>query len=211
VVAVALCAWAAGARSTPAGFAQPPAAADDDAAAFLAEVEKAWNARDALAYLALWDFASPEARAAETAFVAGHMTSDDTHLRLQKPPVTSPEKPFAVNAEAFTVVEPRARVEQWVFLVERRGARWAMVGREPAGGIDGLVHLSLDPGGFRADGLTLRLPDFELRMDRGTLFTSPASVGPTVLVFVGEGTVRVSPSPPAEQEQLRQFGGSGRW
>ena len=206
VVAVALGACAMGARASGAAFVQSPAVTTDDAAAFLVQVEKAWNARDTLAYLALWDFASPEARAAETGFVAGHMSGDLTHLRLQKP-AAAPATSFAVNAEAFTVVEPRARVEQWVFLVERRAGRWALVGREPAGGIDGLVHLSLDPAGFRAEGLTLRLPDFELRMRHGTLFTSPAAVGPTALVFIGEGTVRVSPGPPAEQEQLRQFSG----
>src|SRR6185503_4287857 len=114
---------------------------------------------------------------------------------------------FRINAEAFTITEPRARVEQWLFVVERRPRGWALVGREPTGGIEGLVHLSLDPEGFHAQGLTLRLPDFELRMDRGTLFMSPPTVGPTALVFVGEGTVRVSPAPPAEREQLRQFCG----
>ena len=188
-------------------FAQVEAAPAEDAAAFLARVERAWNLRDAAAYLALWEFASPEARAAETAFAAGHMAGDETRLRLQKPaaPPTAPS--FRVNAEAFAVVEPRARVEQWLFVVERRARGWALVGREPTGGIEGLVHLSLDPAGFRAQGLTLRLPDFEVRMDRGTLFTSPASVGPTVLVFIGEGSVRVSPGPPAEREQLRQFSG----
>jgi len=194
-------------RVSMAAFAQADTAPADDARAFLGELERAWNARNALAYLALWQFASAEARAAETGFAASHMTGDETHLRLQRPAAATPTAPFAVNAEAFTVVEPRARVEQWVFLIDRRAGRWAVVGREPAGGIDGLIHLSLDPSGFRADGLTLRLADFELRMERGTLFTSPAAVGPTALVFIGEGTVRVSPAPPAEQEQLRQYSG----
>ena len=42
---------------------------------------------------------------------------------------------------------------------------------------------------------------------RGTLFTSPVSVGPTVLVFVGEGTVRFRPRLETERNQLRHFGG----
>jgi peptidase M1-like protein len=207
LLAVALGAGAFGARASSAAFAQAQTVDADDALAFLGQVEKAWNGRDSLAYLARWDFASPEARAAETGFAAGHMTGDETHLRLQRPTTVPTGTSFAVNAEAFTVVEPKARIEQWVFLAERRAGRWALVGREPAGGIDGLIHLSLDPAGFRADGLTLRLPDFELRMDRGTLFTTPAAIGPTALVFIGEGTVRVSPAPPAEQEQLRQYSG----
>ena len=206
LLAVALGARAMAAPAPAAAFAAPPVLAADDAAAFLARVEKAWNARDGIAYLALWDFDTPEARAAETGFAAGHLTGDETHLRLQKPAGATPSV-FAVNAEAFTITEPRARVEQWVYLVERRAGRWALVGRQPAGAVEGLVHLSLDPAGFRGEGLSLRLPDFELRMRRGTLFTTPAAVGPTGLVFIGEGTVRVSPTPPAEQEQLRQFGG----
>jgi hypothetical protein len=207
-VAVALGIGAAlHARVSIAAFAQVEAAPPEDAAAFLAGVEKAWNLRDAAGYLALWEFASPEARAAETAFAAGHMGGDETRLRVHKPLATPASSTFTVNAEAFAVVEPRARVEQWVFVVERRARGWALVGREPTGGIDGLVHLSLDPAGYLAHGLTLRLPDFELRMDRGTLFTSPATIGPTALVFIGEGSVRVSPTPPAEREQLRQFSG----
>ena len=40
---------------------------------------------------------------------------------------------------------------------------------------------------------------------RGTLFTSPVGVGPTVLVFVGEGTVRFRPRVETERNQLRQL------
>ena len=52
------------------------------------------------------------------------------------------------------------------------------------------MHLTLDPQPYQADGLTLRLEDFELRLLRGSLFTTPASLGPTMLLFVGEGEVR---------------------
>ncbi len=198
---------AANPRDSALAFAQVEDAPAEDAAAFLARAERAWALRDAPAYLELWDFPSPEARAAEASFAAGHMGGDETRLRVQKPASPPGTPSFRVNAEAFTITEPRARVEQWMFVVERRSPGWALVGREPAGGLEGLIHLSLDPGGFRAQGLTLRLPDFELRMDRGTLFMSPPNIGPTALVFVGEGTVRVTPTPPAEREQLRQFCG----
>jgi hypothetical protein len=198
---------ATSARVTTAAFTEAEAAPAEDAGAFLARAERAWSLRDAAAYLALWAFPSPEARAAEAAFAARHLGADESRLSVQKPETPPAAGRFRANAEAFTIEEPRARVEQWRFVVERRERGWALVGREPTGGIDGLVHLSLDPAGFRAEGLTLRLPDFEVRMDRGTLFTSPATIGPTALLFVGEGTVKVSPSPPAEREQLRQFSG----
>jgi hypothetical protein len=200
----AVAALVLGAAAAGAAQAEPAA---ETAAAFLSRAERAWTLRDTAAYLDLWEFPSPEARAAEAAFVAGHMGSEQTQLRLHEPASPATEDALRVNAEAFTIVEPRARVEQWVFVVERRSRGWALVGREPTGGIDGLIHLTLDPAGFQAQGLSLRLPDFEVRMDRGTLFMSPPAIGPTALVFIGEGTVRVSPSPPAEREQLRQFSG----
>jgi len=207
VAASARASAAAVASTVGHAAAQAEPAPAGTVAAVLSRAEKAWSLRDAAAYLDLWDFPSPEARAAEAAFAAGHMGADETQLRLQRPSSPPTGDSFRVNAEAFTIVEPRARVEQWVFLVEKRARGWALVGRESTGGIDGLFHLSIDPAGFQAQGLALRLPDFELHMDRGTLFMSPPTVGPTALVFIGEGTVRVSPTPPAERDQLRQFSG----
>jgi hypothetical protein len=182
----------------------PPA---DDPARLVERVEAAWNARDLEAYLELWDFLNPEAREEEREFAAGHLGQEETQLRIDAP--TSTEgRWLAASAHAFSVSEPRARADEWSYLLERGERGWRLVGRRSEGSIDGLVHLSLDPHGYRADGLTIRLEDFELHMDRGSVFMSPASLGPTVLVLVGEGSVRVSPRPAAEREQLRQFSGS---
>ena len=84
---------------------------------------------------------------------------------------------------------------------------WRIVARDAAGTVDGLIHLSLDPKGYRADGLRLKLEDFELEMREGTIFSSPQAVGPTVLVFVGDGMLHFTPRPPAEREQLRAYSG----
>jgi hypothetical protein len=112
-----------------------------------------------------------------------------------------------VGVQVFSVSEPRARLEQWQVSLARRAGGWAIVGRESLSAMEGLVHLSLDPGGFHAEGLSLHFEDFELRLHAGTLFTSPPSLGPTALVFVGEGTALFEPRPDTEREQLRQFGG----
>lgn len=168
-------------------------------------LEAAWKARDAESYLSLWEFASLEAEAEERRFVGSHFRAEETHLSVRRS-AASGEK-ARMSARVFTISEPRSRVEQWLYLMERRSGRWKLVGRERQGQIEGLVHLSLDPGGFRGDGLSLRLEDFELKMVRGTLFKSPPSLGPTALVFVGEGTVSIRPAPPPEREQLRQFCG----
>ncbi|MGE5127690.1 MAG: M1 family metallopeptidase, partial [Betaproteobacteria bacterium] len=46
-----------------------------------------------------------------------------------------------------------------------------------------------------------------LKLEDGTLYASPAAVGPTALVFVGRARVLFQPRPAAEREQLRQFSG----
>jgi hypothetical protein len=109
--------------------------------------------------------------------------------------------------QVFAATEPRARVLYWRLLVERRQGRWALVARQDAGQVDGLVHLSMSAKAWRARGLSLHLEDFELRMEDGTLFSTAEDVGPTAFTFVGRGRVRFNPRPNAERDQLRQFSG----
>lgn len=193
-------------KPTPAG---PPAAAPPaDPTALLDRLEAVWGAKDAPGYLALWDFGSTQERQEESETIGAAFDAEESRLTLQRPgPTATGAARLMANAQVFTATEPRARVQQWRFRFENRGGRFALVGRDEIGQVDGLVHLSLDPTGFRADGLVIRLEDFELRMERGALFASPPQLGPTALVFVGEGQVKVSPRPPAEREQLRQFCG----
>jgi hypothetical protein len=173
------------------------------------QLESAWRARDAAGYLALWSGAPEELLREEELFARERFSAEESELRLQRPgslPVDAAQAVF--NADLFTVREPRGKLEQFQLLVEQRGAEWRIVERRDLNQIDGFVHVSLDPAGYRAAGLTLRFEDFELRFEHGTLFTSPAEIGPTAIAFVGEGTVRVSPKPEAEREQLRQFCGT---
>jgi len=173
------------------------------------QLERACNGKDLTAYLALWSFASPELRENEAQSARALFAAEGVELQIQRPDAILPGTTrVRVNAQAFSVSEPRGRVEQWRLVLERKAGGWVVTQREVLGTVEGLVHLSLDPAGFKADGLALRLEDFELHFARGTLFMSPQSLGPTVLVFVGEGTVRMQPRPAAEQEQLRQFCGS---
>jgi hypothetical protein len=184
------------------------AAAEPTPGSVLDAFEGAFRARDVARYLALWDFETPEARAEEAEFFGEAVSSPANQLILRRA-MQVPENAELVRvpAQVLFVSEPRARVEQWALLLERGPSGWTIRERQSAGRIDGLVHLSLDPAGYRAAGLTLKFEDFELTMSRGTLFMAPQSLGPTVLVFVGDGTVRVSPRPETEREQLRQFCG----
>lgn len=178
----------------------------DGAQGLLEALARAWEARDVEGYLALWSFERPEARRDEADFAQIRFGAEETTLSVQ-PPRTAAGR-LVVDARVVTISEPRGRVEEWVLSLEKRGDAWAIVDRQAAGEIEGLVHLSIDPQGYRAEGLTLRLEDFELQLHSGTLFLPPTAVGPTLLVFVGDGTVRVAPRPAAEREELRKFCGS---
>jgi hypothetical protein len=189
--------------------AGPAAAQDRGPVAALEAVEQAWNSGNAAAYLALWDFSSADAEQAEREFV-GSRPAAGARLTVHVPDtgaVPLGRGRLSAYADLVTVDEPWGRVEQILFTVERRDHGFRLVRREAVGQIDGLVHLSLDPGGLKAAGHVLRLPDFELQMRRGTLFTSPAAAGRTVLVFVGDGHVRFRPHVAREREQLRKFAG----
>ena len=169
-------------------------------------LQESWRTRNAAAYMALWALPSDATRAEELAYVRAQFEGDETELRVD-PPARASGNTLRVGTEIFSVKEPRARLDQWLMTLEHRPEGWRFVAKEVAGQIDGLIHLSLDPAGFRAAGLTLRLEDFELKMTSGTLFLSPPELGPTLLVFIGDGTVHLKPRPPEEQEQLRQFAG----
>jgi hypothetical protein len=184
-----------------------PARADNappTAVALLDQLERTWSSRDQEGYLGLWRFQDAEARATEADFTRDRFAAEELRLTLERPP-GYPSPKARVHGQVFSSTEPRAQVEQFRFEIEGDGSGWRITGRRDEGVIDGLVHVDLDPAGVRADGMTLRLTDFELRIQRGTLFMSPASLGPTALVFVGEGMVRISPGPAAERDQLRIF------
>jgi hypothetical protein len=191
-----------------AALAQAPAAVPARPATvpeLAARLQAAWSARDLNAYLALFAFPDEADRVAELEAVAPHFAAAVSQLEVQ--PSVGSEPRARVAAQAFSSTEPRARVEQWVYLLERGPDGWVAAGREARGRIEGLVHLSIDPQAYRADGLTLRLEDFELAMTRGTIFTTPSELGPTAMVFVGDAQVRIRPRPEAERDQLVQFAG----
>ena len=170
-------------------------------------LDEAWKQKDLDLYAGLW----PTREASgETSFAASRFSADALELVLHRPATFDVDQTtVSVRAELFVVEEPHGRLEEWSFIAEREPGGWRLRRREAVGLVDGLLHLSLDPDGFRADGLTLRLEDFSLEMRRGTLFTSPPSVGPTALVFIGKGQVRFRPQAPpqTERRQLEIFCG----
>ena len=173
----------------------------------LASAQAAWAARDVEAYLALWEFDDPRAQDVERRFIQAQFAEQESRLLFVPPETVPPARQVVFVVRSYAVSEPRGRVEQWGLVVRRTPAGWRLVARHARGRLDGLVHLVLDPAGYRADGLTLQLEDFELRMLSGTLFTTTASLGPTAMVFVGRGLVKMTPRLATEREQLRRFAG----
>src|SRR5262245_34031716 len=176
------------------------------AATLLDALEAAWNSQDVEQYLGLWSFADDAAQEEERAFARLAFGTGAGPLQFERP-ARPPQWSLHVVALFTAIQEPRARVEQHSFQLQAKDGVWTIRGRQRVGGIDGLVHLSLDPQGFRADGLSFRFEDFELQMQRGTLFLAPERLGPTVAVFAGEGNIDFHPQPETEREQLRQFAG----
>jgi hypothetical protein len=206
---LAVAALAAAWLAAPIGAqdAAPPAA-DPSLPAFLDRLEAAFQTRDVPAWLALREFATPEERTLEEETLRVWFATDEVVFTLLRRPTARPgDTRFVVEAQVFIASEPRARVVFWTLRIERRASGWAVASRQEVSQMDGLVHLALGPQAFRARGLSLREREFELRLEDGTLFSSPESIGPTLLVFVGKGRVRFTPAPASEREQLRQFWG----
>ncbi len=201
--------WARRAGTAAAAWlavAAPLAAAERDPSALLDRLEAAWKAHDVEAYLGLWRQPGAERREEERSYALVSWKGEESRLEIERP-AEMPRGAFKIPVTVMSIAEPRGRVEQVVFTLAPDADGWALTDRLSVSAIDGLVHLSLAQQGFRADGITLRLPDFELQFRHGWLFMPPADLGPTVLVFVGEATARFSPGPPTEKEQLRQFCG----
>ena len=202
-------ALAASLLATLAPGQDAPGALATDVPAFLDRIEAAWQTRDLEAWLALREFSGPAERTVEEATLRAAFASDEAVFSFLRRPTPRPsESRFVVEAQVFLATEPKARVLFWTLLAERRPAGWVVVSRQEAGSMDGLVHLALAPQAFRVRGFELRLKDFSLALEDGTLFSTPDTVGQTLLVFVGRARVRFTPAPVAEREQLRQFGGT---
>jgi hypothetical protein len=199
------------AASAPGRLGAPLAADGDGSlplATLLTRIETTWRAHDLPAYLALWAPGEQEGVARERALVSDLFASETCSPQIGRvEPDRSDSSVLLLHTRTFCVQEPSGRLLLARYRLKSGAAGWRIASRETLGGVERFVHIELAPQGFRADGRTLHFEDFELRMERGTIFLPPESVGPTALVFVGKGTVHFVPRPEAEKEQLRRFCG----
>lgn len=155
--------------------------------------------------LSAFDFARPEERTAQESEFRGVFSAEDVAFTSDPPALSAGGQTAAVLGNLSQITEPRGSVEQWNLRWERTEAGWRIVSKESFGGIDGLIHLTLQTSGFVATGQTIELEDFTLKMLDGTFFLNTQEAGPTALVFVGKGRVTFKPRPETERGQMKIF------
>jgi hypothetical protein len=89
-----------------------------------------------------------------------------------------------------------------------RPSRDELVSISELGAVDRLRRLVLDNAtAYAVRDFTFAAPDLTVRMARGVAFAADSGGGQTALVLHGEGLLTFAPPVPAEQAQLRLFGG----
>src|SRR5262245_22146229 len=68
-------------------------------------LDAAFAARDVDAYLALWEFADPEAREAERQLVGVRFAAEEVRLTLRRRPVPADAEKSRLSAQLFTASE----------------------------------------------------------------------------------------------------------
>ena len=101
------------------------------------------------------------------------------------------------------------RVSTWQILATPAAAgAYRIADVKELAAVDGLLRLRLDTGRqFAVKDLNIDAPDLKLSMASGTAFVAESTNGVTALVLRGRGDVQFTPSDPAEQVQVRLFGG----
>jgi hypothetical protein len=103
------------------------------------------------------------------------------------------------------------RIATWQLLVQPRiddVDRYEIAGATAVAAVDGLIRLDLDTTQqFAARDLVFRAPGLTVHMASGAVFVARVESGATALVFRGNGQMRFAPDDPAEQVQVRAFGG----
>lgn len=167
--------------------------------------ETAVRQKDIEGALSAFAFARPEDRTTQESEFRGIFSAKDVAFTSDAPAAGADGRTAAVLGNLSQITEPRGSVEQWNLRWERTEAGWRIVSKESFGGIDGLIHLTLQTTGFVATGQTIELEDFTLKMLDGTFFLNTQEAGPTALVFVGKGRVTFKPRPETERGQMKIF------
>lgn len=102
------------------------------------------------------------------------------------------------------------RIATWQLLVQPDPAdgTFEIASATPVASVDGLVQLELDvTQQFDVHDVTFTAPGLTVRLEKGVAFLGRVSDGNTAMVFRGKGHMLFAPADPAEQVQIRAFGG----
>ena len=207
--------------AAPGGGAQTAAAvAADDFRPFLDQVRAAVAASDVEAYLALLadDADAVAARAFARFALRPGIDAAAARLRFLRPlDDVAQGTGYELTVEVLTERGIEGQLETWRLDVVRDGPvdegpppAWRIAGQERIDLLEGLVHLSLNPGvAFDASNLVVAGEDMTLRMSQGSVFVAESRPGRiAALVLLGEGALSFSPEPEAERGQVRLLAGS---
>ena len=114
--------------------------------------------------------------------------------------------------EVFAQRGNEAQITTWrldaMAATGREPIRWVVVELERLSIVSGLYRLQLDAARqFEVRNLSVRGPDLTLELPSGVAFVAPTPEGTTAVVLLGRGKMHFAPPNPAEQTQVRIFGG----
>jgi len=181
----------------------------DGVVQLLANIEAAVAANNSADFLRL---ISPDMPAADRAsFVSTSFAEGQTSAAVRERDRRPDGSGYSLMMEMLIGRGMTGRIATWQLLVRPspdEPSRFLIARATPIASVDGLVQLQLDTSQqytprnltFTAEGLTVQLSS-------GAVFLAPAGNGSTALLFRGRGSMRFAPPDPAEQVQLRAFGG----
>lgn len=132
-------------------------------------------------------------------------------LRVEAPEIAA-GLAYDVYVDALSEHGRNAHVGTWFVRVFRESAdatEWRIARLNVLTTVRGLYRLSINPDKqYTIANLALSAEDFELRVPNGIGFVAETDAGVTGIVILGRGEMAFSPTPEAEQGQVKIYSGS---
>jgi hypothetical protein len=135
------------------------------------------------------EFASLEIRSGSTKVVI---------LERDREPLNDAQGTFTrVIVDTFVEFGARGRVATWQLDLRRTPSNdWRISNQQRLASVDNLYRLSLNNSRqLTARDFKVQAEDFELTLERGSVFTVDTDQGATALVLIGRGTMKFHPRP----------------
>ena len=128
---------------------------------------------------------------------------------IERDRVARPEGGLRIVVDALLEYGARGRAATWQFDLVPVSSDWRIAMARRVSSAENIYRLSITgTKEYVARNLTVRADDLTLTLTDGYVFTIDTDEGETGLVFVGQGRMRFSPTPPTEKGQVRIFCGA---